>query len=321
MSAQDDPPLCDAHCHPTDSPSSLHAIAAMRTRTLLCMSTNLRDMPRVESLAAAHPARVVPAFGLHPWYSHLVYDDRDPQCTVPTKEEHYARVIAPQPPPEFVAALPAPVPLSTVVAAIEGRLAAFPRAIVGECGLDKIFRIPEPDSVKQDEDEAKVALENRRLSRHRVRMEHQIVVLHAQLELAARYRRPVSLHGVQCPGVLHETVAAGVSVSGTQAWPPAVCLHSYTGSAEFLQNNWLKTEGFKVYVSCSVLVNEKVHKDLARVLPIDRLLLESDYPKAGPKMDKLNVAILEKMSGHLGVSPAELGRRVADNLHRGFLAF
>ncbi|VVT55411.1 uncharacterized protein SAPINGB_P004583 [Magnusiomyces paraingens] len=324
--------IYDVHCHPTDSPASLEYIPSMVTTKLVVMSTCLKDMPCVESLYKQYPEKVVPAFGFHPWYSYQIYNDLDSNETCignfqpPNKFDHYKTVISPQPSDEFLNLLPSPFPLSTVISEIESRLARIPQAIVGECGLDKIFRIPEPDSILHDEKECEVALENRKLSKYRVSFDHQNMVLKAQLHLAVKYNRPISLHGVQCPGALYQTVMEGPK------FPPSVCLHSYTGSAEFLKNNWYKSKSKKktpethqqapkIYVSCSILINEKSHDELIKTIPRDRLLFESDFHKAGDYMDKLNLAILEKASKILGVSIEDLAAQVEQNVCKGFLFF
>ena len=126
-----------------------------RTQTAAAvMSTDLGDMATVCALqhlmqesaaAAADPsqAQIVPAFGVHPWYSYKYYIPTSEQGeaeapALPTgaaKAAHYAAVLSPAPDAAFVAALPDPVSFYTVLRQLEAHLVEFPEAIVGECGV------------------------------------------------------------------------------------------------------------------------------------------------------------------------------------------
>ncbi|KAI5821842.1 hypothetical protein K523DRAFT_358891, partial [Schizophyllum commune Tattone D] len=64
--------IVDVHAHPTDS-TIPHALLAAPGHTICAMATRRADQARVAALARAHPARVVPGFGYHPWFSHLIY--------------------------------------------------------------------------------------------------------------------------------------------------------------------------------------------------------------------------------------------------------
>lgn len=222
----------DAHCHPTDTMSSIASIPGMRARTLTIMATRSQDQDLVASVASQHgiqsraaltsasqtDGRVVPAFGWHPWFSYQLYDDALPAGKAtynPSSEDkasqkagHYRAVLNPEPDPSFIASLPDPAPLSSFLSATRSRLQAHPLALVGEVGLDKIFRLPEAwaDRERKREDDGLTAggREGRRLSPHNVGMAHQAGVLRAQLRLAAELGRAVSVHGVQAPGVLFD---------------------------------------------------------------------------------------------------------------------
>lgn len=227
----------DAHCHPTDTMASIADLANMRTSVLTVMATRSQDQDLVADVAASHglaadsadlpdaksACKVVPAFGWHPWFSHQLYDDsateptytlRNDTSPADAKRAHYRAVL--QPPPSsdaFIAALPDPLPLSSFITATRRRLEAHPLALVGELGLDKAFRLPEPQAsptaavTSTVTDLTPGGRQGRRLSPQRVRMAHQQAVLAAQLQLAGALGRGVSLHGVQAHGVLHDTVA------------------------------------------------------------------------------------------------------------------
>ncbi|KZZ94183.1 Deoxyribonuclease, TatD [Moelleriella libera RCEF 2490] len=139
------------------------------------------------------------------------------------KKAHYQAVLSPPPhDDDFVALLPVPSPLSLFISATESKLRAHPVALVGEIGLDKAFRLPDDDRSRRDHPEATTTTttttrnealtpggrEGRRLSPHRVAMRHQQAVLIAQLRLAGKLGKPVSVHGVQAHGVLFDTVSS-----------------------------------------------------------------------------------------------------------------
>ncbi|KAL2200375.1 TatD family [Corynascus similis CBS 632.67] len=161
----------DAHCHPTDTMSSIASVQSMQARALTIMATRSQDQDLVVSVAAKSgirdrsafnslesqnaPEKVVPAFGWHPWFSYQLYDDTDTRdsstsdTSSPTPEErkatHYRSVLSPQPDEKFIASLPDPIPLSTFLADTRQRiLNAGGPALIGEVGLDKAFRLPWP---------------------------------------------------------------------------------------------------------------------------------------------------------------------------------
>lgn len=242
--------LCDAHCHPTDTPGTLDAIAGLPAR-LICMTTRFDDVDLVDRIA--NFPNVIPAYGLHPWFSHLVSFENDI-----TKEEHYSKVFSEPPSPQDLDQLPSPIYFPKHVQRLEQSLERHPRAIVGEIGLDKAFRVKL----------------NGILTHYRVLMSHQRRVLAAQLKLASDYNRSVSMHGVHCHQALYDECSNYKLRS--------LCLHSYSGSADFYANQWLKIR-YPVYVSVAVLINgkspQKLHSMLAGV-PADRILTESDYHDA-----------------------------------------
>lgn len=85
-------------------------------------------------------------------------------------------------------ALPAPKALQEALEEIENYLKMFPDALVGEVGLDRSFRLPDPRE------------EGRKLTRLQTPVAHQMAVLRPQVELACRYQRSVSMHSVRAAG-------------------------------------------------------------------------------------------------------------------------
>lgn len=232
----------DAHCHPTDTMSSIPSISdSMRARVLTVMATRSQDQDLVDKLARTHgvkdrdtvaPAsgtqpvgnaslqRVIPSFGWHPWFSHQLYDDvllEKPEVTFDPrshdhkaqKRRHYNAVLSPSPQSKddesFIDELPVPQPLSGLMAQTRAYLEAHPYALVGEIGLDKAFRLPNHGPAMDDE-MTPGRRNGQRLSPYRVNMDHQRRVFIAQLNLAGELGRPVSVHGVQAPGILFDTL-------------------------------------------------------------------------------------------------------------------
>ncbi|KAK5624312.1 hypothetical protein RRF57_000028 [Xylaria bambusicola] len=210
----------DAHCHPTDTMSSIESIPSMKARVLTVMATRSQDQDLVYEVASSHGVhdgkalsseplaltdqnRIVPSFGWHPWFSYQLYDDTVPNLTydgTPAgKKAHYDQVLAPKPSSKddsFGSRLGDPRPLSEYLEETRKRLEKFPLALVGEIGIDKAFRLPTAwtlaEEAKREEGLTPGGREGRRLSPYRVQLPHQAAIFRAQLELAGRMDRPVS---------------------------------------------------------------------------------------------------------------------------------
>lgn len=225
----------DAHCHPTDTMSTVSDISKMNTKVLIVMATRAQDQHLVDDVAndmelkaaeahkldSADWRGIVPSFGWHPWFSHQIYDDYDHQdghsqdggghLTEEQRIAHYQSVLDPSPTDHaFISRLPLPRSLSSLLTSTSDRLSQHPLALIGEVGLDKAFRIPEawlPEQVEERDDGLTPGgREGRKLSSYRVDLDHQKKVLLAQLWLAGRMQRAVSVHGVQAHGHLYETL-------------------------------------------------------------------------------------------------------------------
>jgi Tat protein secretion system quality control protein TatD with DNase activity len=181
---------------------SIQDIPSMRAAALTIMATRAQDQDLVAEVANKHYSQdpkqlfqnnpdqsnawVVPSFGWHPWFSHLLYDDSaDAPTYRPTsgsgsdadadnvaKQAHYNAVLQPEPSSDFVASLPTPIAVSTFLKETESRLSANPYALVGEIGVDKAFRLPEPwnpsEQAERDSTLTPGGREGRHLSSHRV---------------------------------------------------------------------------------------------------------------------------------------------------------
>ncbi|KAI1107436.1 hydrolase [Jackrogersella minutella] len=223
----------DAHCHPTDTMASIASIPTMKARALTVMSTRSQDQDLVSDVASRYGIEdssliimprssgkgwLIPCFGWHPWFSYEIYDDLSSNSVYdgsPTgKIAHYDEVLAPSPSSKdvsFSEGLPEPRALSKFLEETKCRLEKHPTALIGEVGLDKVFRLPQnwtsTDEIKRDEGLTPGGREGRKLSPHRVHIAHQAAILQAQLRLAGEMGRAVSVHGVQAHGVLYDTIA------------------------------------------------------------------------------------------------------------------
>ncbi|KAF1835896.1 Metallo-dependent hydrolase [Decorospora gaudefroyi] len=229
----------DAHCHPTDTMSSVQTIQKMKTRVLTIMATRAEDQDLVESTAEKHSIKssdaskwskeecIVPCFGWHPWFSYQMYitDGENNEVEEPgnltgdAKIAHYQSVLQPsrdklsEEDVRILLSLPDPTPFHAFLARTRRHLEQYPYALVGEIGLDRSFRIPESWTDHQalwSQRNTRLTpggREGRRLTPFRCSPEHQKKIFKLQLQLAADMGRAVSVHGVQAHGLLLEVLS------------------------------------------------------------------------------------------------------------------
>lgn len=341
----------DAHCHPTDTMSLIDSIPRMKTQALTVMATRGQDQDLVvqiaEKLGIKHKpvetgglgGKVVPCFGWHPWFSYQIIDDRDSAIggamELGRRRSHYEYALTPKPDDlSFLASLPEPRSLKSLLSETRTHLEQYPYALIGEVGLDKAFRLPEEwtedQKATRDQSLTEGGREGRHLTPYRVNMEHQKVILRAQLDLAAELRRAVSVHGVQAHGVLFEVLQEtwkgfekkhiskrqrkknadnasaldedndSVHEPVSAPFPPRICLHSYSGPPQFLKQYLDPAIPAKVFFSFSSVINlstPAVTKTLEviKALPDDAILVESDLHIAGDRMDGYMEEIVRKV--------------------------
>ncbi|KAK6222963.1 hypothetical protein QIS74_03808 [Colletotrichum tabaci] len=328
--------------------STVDRIPAMRAAALTVMATRSQDQALVAEIAASHGVRskyemsqghLIPSFGWHPWFSYQLFDDTVPEAerTYPegqpdAKTRHYHAVLAPAPEdPDFLDALPTPRSLSSFLADTRRRLQDHPLALVGASSAPQHVKMP-----------------------------HQVAVLKAQLALAGELGRPVSVHGVQAHGLLHDTLSSlwkghekevvsrkkkrlvaegaedfdsddepeednfGRKNVPPKPYPPRICLHSYSGSAEMLKQYTNPAIPAHVFFSFSSAINlgtkagaDKI-VEVLQACPDDSLLVESDLHIAGEEMDARLEEMYRKACEVKGWSLQEGVERIGRN-YRNFI--
>ncbi|KAI0660587.1 hypothetical protein C8Q70DRAFT_913608 [Cubamyces menziesii] len=282
--------VVDVHCHPTDSDFGMTSEFVKELPVRICaMSTRRSDQEPVAKLARAHPEKVIPCFGYHPWFYHWI--SLEPS----SKEAHYRALFlpaSPPPKPEHVSAfekllpfLPEPTPLSEVITDVRARLTAFPHAMLGEVGIDRVCRIPysypaDPpyaSSYNDGGDGGDREGGSRELSPFTIPLEHQLAILEAQLALAVELKRNVSLHSVKCQQATGELLDRMKTRFGAAWLRISIDLHSCGLSAQTWQQ--ISKRHPNVFLSLSTAINARspAHKALAAACAPDRILVESDF--------------------------------------------
>lgn len=156
--------------------------------------------------------------------------------------------------------------------ALSARLAEFPDAGVGEIGLDRWIDDPQ--------------------------IESQIDAFRWQLEKAAELGRPASIHCLRAWGLLEETLK-------TSRRPErGFLLHSYGGPGEMIPS--LAKLGAYFSLSPYFLHERKsVQREVFKLVPLDRLLAESDAPDMRPP-DSANAHPLCDTAGRSLNHPANI---------------
>ena len=138
-------------------------------------------------------------------------------------------------------------------------LQTYPNAHVGEIGVDRW-------KVGLDED-------------------LQLKALTTQLEIAAEFRRPVTIHCLKAWGLLERAWEAA------KQRPKKVLLHAFNGSIE-TANQWSRRGAYFSYSTYFLHTRKTAQRAVFGRLPEDRLLVETDAPAMKPPkelcIDKAN---------------------------------
>ncbi|KAF9929807.1 hypothetical protein FBU30_001181 [Linnemannia zychae] len=100
--------------------------------------------------------------------------------------------------------LPEPRALEPALKELRRQLEAHPHAVLGEIGLDRTARVPEPSFIPSQEGAEESSAPQKRITLALTSIQHQLDVVREQLKLAAELNRPVSLHCVQAYGHWHD---------------------------------------------------------------------------------------------------------------------
>ncbi|KAJ3072628.1 hypothetical protein HDU98_003206 [Podochytrium sp. JEL0797] len=283
----------DVHCHVIETPSTLASLPTLQTSKLWLMGTKPSDWPLIEQCGSAvsMATRVVQAFGIHPWFAHQTIDSGES------------------------------------LAALRILLDRHPASFVGEIGLDGVATHP-GTAMKYD-------------------MTQQLDSFRSQWALAAELKRPVSVHAVGCFGKLEEFFAeclrdvpkdvsrkqreklkkAGLVVEeedehpSLAKWPPAIMLHSYSGSVESIRNisRYPTAVASRFYFSFSHFVNSRTPfermREKIRAVPDDRILVESDLHNV-ERVDEAVALAVELVARAKGWSLEETAVRTGANAMR-----
>ncbi|GIM00902.1 hypothetical protein Vretimale_5797 [Volvox reticuliferus] len=220
--------VSDAHCHPQDDPAGCAAgFASLSARYLAAMGTRLEDWEAVEALSVKEPHKVIPCFGVHPWFAHrhaldlaATLDPSQLLDSPPNGKDHPSRH------PDLLARL-APIPPERWMPRLQSLLTAHPHAVVGEFGLDRAAVVPG--------------------TRLQPAWAHQLALTEMHLRLASELGRPASLHCVQGYGALQDMLRT----LGPEGCPPKIMLHSYGGSVDLIRGftKLPKGVGDRIYFS------------------------------------------------------------------------
>ncbi|GIL44871.1 hypothetical protein Vafri_2330 [Volvox africanus] len=177
------------------------------------MGTRLEDWEAVEALSAKEPHKVIPCFGVHPWFAHHHALDlaaaSDPSQLLdspPNGKDHPSRH------PDLLARM-APIPPERWMPRLRSLLTDHPHAVVGEFGLDRAAVVPG--------------------TRLQPAWSHQLALTEMHLRLASELGRPASLHCVQGYGALQDMLRT----LGPEGCPPRIMLHRCGAICGVLGNN------------------------------------------------------------------------------------
>lgn len=156
---------------------------------------------------------------------------------------------------------------------LKNLLLKYPQSIIGECGIDRQKTID---------------------------IKYQTDVLSFQLKLANELQRPINLHLVKAEDIWAEL---------SKKLKTKFMLHSFSGSEQFLCNMLKKG----AYISLNPsLLKRKNFNAIARLVPDDKLLVESDAPYQSSPED--TVDFIKLLATARNANFIELNNQITNNL-------
>ncbi|CAH1766838.1 14931_t:CDS:2 [Entrophospora sp. SA101] len=250
---------CDVHTHVHDDIENLERIGELKTDKLCLMGTNIKDLDLVAELS-------------------IKYKDKD--FILENKDDNSSSLYD-----EFIKELPNPIAFNIWYDKLESLIIKYnENCLIGEVGIDRSFKLKNPNN-------------NKKLSNYQISIDHQILILEKQIELAIRYGKSISLHCVQSSGKIVE-ILKKLQQKNTQQIDSInndlqlkICFHSFCGSIDTIKlllslnnspkkNKKSKLLSIECYFSFSKVINERLSNrlhDLIKFVPEDRLLVESDF--------------------------------------------
>jgi TatD DNase family protein len=267
---------CTSSCISSSSGSGAEG---SRLGGIAIMSTHPRDYPTVLELSRSIPCaclslhdievKVVPCFGVHPWFLHeLNNKDESDDDVVTTGIAHHTATTDNESDHHQTAAVSTPMWLQE----LEHWIKSTPEAIVGEIGMDGFHF---------DGTTGKLTTP----------MDDQIQAFEAQMEIAARLQRPVSIHAVQCFGPLMMSLSKLKKMKNKNpqtklgtGLPPKMYFHAFGGKVGTIDQilALCGTKPGQVYFGFSPVVNFRSPKtaSVIRKVGLNRLVLETDHEDA-----------------------------------------
>jgi Tat protein secretion system quality control protein TatD with DNase activity len=137
---------------------------------------------------------------------------------------------------------------------------ASPNAIVGEIGLDGARYDPNTGDLPTS-------------------MDRQVIAFEAQMEIAARRRRPVSLHAVQCWGPMMTVLSR---LKKSYSLPPRMYFHAFGGKEGTVDQLLALCGRETTYFGFAPVINFRSPKtaDVIRRIGLERIVLETDHEDA-----------------------------------------
>lgn len=144
----------------------------------------------------------------------------------------------------------------------------------------------------------------------------QIIAFEEQLELAETLKKPVIVHEREAHGDATDIVRQHPDVRGV--------FHCFSGSKELAL--WLVERGWYIgFTGVLTFKNARKAVETAQVLPLDRILIETDCPYMAPepyrgrRNDSRYVPLVaEKLAELRGLTPEEAGSITTENARRLF---